>query len=66
MFLDVRLVIYISINIFLVVFCFCFFFNIVTGFAVSELNQIYEILPWDDLSMTQVLVRPMGNLTKTD
>ena len=46
-FLDVRLVI--AINIFILVFLslvifFVFVFNNVTGFAVSEFNQIYEIL----------------------
>ena len=46
-FLDVRLVIGVSINIFLVfpffVF-FCYVFNIVMGLNVSEFNQMYEIL----------------------
>ena len=47
MFLDVRLVINISINIFLVFLFYVFFvfvFNIVTGLNVSEFNQMYEIL----------------------
>ena len=57
-FLDVRLVIGVSIDIFLVflffvcVFCCCcflvcfFYKNIVTGLNVSEFNQMYEILGW--------------------
>ena len=43
----VRLVIDISINIFLVFFFYIFFvfvFNIVTGLNVSELKRMYEIL----------------------
>ena len=46
MFLDVRLVIDVSMNIFLVflfMYCFCFF-NIVTGLNVSEFNQMCEII----------------------
>ena len=53
MFLDVRLVISVSIDIFLVflffsffyVFFLAFFLNIiVTGLNVSEFNEMYEIL----------------------
>ena len=38
-FLDVRLVVGVNMNIFLV-----FLFNFVTGLNVSEFNQTYEIL----------------------
>ena len=44
-----------------------FFFIIVTGLNVSEFNRMYEILGsgiWDDLSVTQMLVRCMGHLEK--
>ena len=49
MFLDVRLVISVSVDIclvFLFILCFfCFLFNIiVTWLNVSEFNQMYEIL----------------------
>ena len=43
-FLDVRLVIGASIDIFLAFSFLCFFFYIVTGLNVSEFNQTYEIL----------------------
>ena len=41
-FLDVRLVIGVSIDIFLL-FC-CFFYNTVVWLNVSEFNRMYEIL----------------------
>ena len=44
MFLDVRLVIGVSIDIFLVFLLSCFFNIIVTGLNVSEFNQMSEIL----------------------
>ena len=50
-FLDVRLVISVSIDIFLVFLLFLFFFNvfswfniIITGLIVNEFNQMYEVL----------------------
>ena len=38
-------------------------FNIVTGLNISKFNQMYEIY-WDDLSVTQLLVRRMGHFKK--
>ena len=65
MFLDVRLVIDISINIFLVYLFYNFFafvFSAVAGLAVSEFNQSMRY--WDGLSVTQLLVKRMGYLKK--
>ena len=44
MFLDVRLVIGVSIDIFLVFLFYFFIIDIVKGLNVSEFNQMYEIL----------------------
>ena len=63
-FLDVRLVIGVSIDIFLVfLFFFVIFLNIiVTGLNVSQFNQMVRY--WDGLSVTQLLVRHMWPLGK--
>ena len=43
-FLNVRLVIRVSIDIFLVFLYYVSFYKIVTGLSVSEFNQMYEML----------------------
>ena len=44
MFLDVRLVVSVRIDIFLVISFYVIFNSIVTGLNIGEFNQMYEIL----------------------
>ena len=48
----------------LVEYIFDFFFNIVIGLAVSEFQQMYEILGWLLSNPIACVVRCMGHLKK--
>ena len=67
MFLDVRLVIDISINIFLgflFLFIFVVFSVLLRSLLLVNLNRCMRY--WGNLSVTQLLVRRMEHLKKTD